>query len=60
VQHGPFGISAYFLAFLGIFKISGGQAILAPRLARVKEWAYAGMMVDVIGAIVSRAAIGDR
>jgi hypothetical protein len=34
-------------------------AILAPRLPRVKEWAYAGIAFDLGGASVSHFAVGD-
>ncbi|HET7885642.1 MAG TPA: DoxX family protein [Bradyrhizobium sp.] len=54
------GYPAYFLPFLGIWKILGAIVIVAPGTRYLKEWAYAGMIFDISGAIVSRAAIGDR
>lgn len=54
------GYPPYFLPFLGIWKILGAVVILAPGARRLKEWAYAGMIFDICGAIVSRAAVGDR
>jgi hypothetical protein len=54
------GYPAYFLPFLGIWKILGAIVIIAPGTRYLKEWAYAGMIFDISGAIVSRAAIGDR
>jgi len=39
--------------------VLGGLAILAPRLPRLKEWAYAGIAFDLIGAAISHAAMGD-
>jgi len=53
------GYPSYFLAFLGTWKILGAATIVAPRFPRLKEWAYAGMMFDIVGAIVSRLASGD-
>lgn len=53
------GYPAYMLALLGVWKILGAAVILAPRLARLKEWAYAGMVFDATGAAISRAALGD-
>jgi uncharacterized membrane protein YphA (DoxX/SURF4 family) len=53
------GYPSYFLGLLGIFKVMAAVAIVAPGFARLKEWAYAGMMFDIIGAIVSHAAVGD-
>lgn len=53
------GYPGYFLAILGIWKILGGLVILAPRMPRLKEWAYAGMVFDATSAAISRAAVGD-
>jgi uncharacterized membrane protein YphA (DoxX/SURF4 family) len=52
------GYPAYVLTLLGILKVLGGLAILAPGLPRLKEWAYAGISIDLIGAAFSRAAAG--
>jgi hypothetical protein len=46
------------LALLGIGKVLGGLAILAPGLPRLKEWAYAGICFDLTGAAFSQAATG--
>ena len=54
------GYPAYLLPFLGVLKILGVFAILAPGLPRLKEWAYAGMMFDILGALASRAAAGSE
>jgi uncharacterized membrane protein YphA (DoxX/SURF4 family) len=59
-EMGRLGYPPYFLYLLGVAKVLGAFAILAPRLPRIKEWAYAGMMIDVTGAIVSHAAVGDE
>src|SRR5258705_967077 len=53
------GYPSYFLNILGTWKILGAIAIMLPRLARLKEWAYAGMIFDLTGAAISRAASGD-
>lgn len=53
------GYPNYFLPLLGVWKLLGAAVIPAPRLARLKEWAYAGMMFDATGAVVSRAVLGD-
>ncbi len=53
------GYPAYFLAILGTWKILGAAAILAPRLPRLKEWAYAGMILDVTSAAISRTVRHD-
>ena len=53
------GYPAYFVTLLGAWKVLGALAIVAPRLPRLKEWAYAGMFFDLSGAFVSHAASGD-
>ena len=53
------GYPPYFLSILGTWKVLGGIVIAAPRLPRLKEWAYAGMIFDLSGAAASRAATGD-
>lgn len=54
------GYPGYFLPFLGVWKILGAIVILIPGARYLKEWAYAGMVFDICGAIVSRAAAGDH
>jgi uncharacterized membrane protein YphA (DoxX/SURF4 family) len=53
------GYPAYFARLIGVWKVLGGLALLAPRLPRLKEWAYAGIVFDLTGAAVSHAATGD-
>ena len=53
------GYPLYFAALLGAWKVLGGLAILAPRLPRLKEWAYAGMFFDLSGAAISHGSVGD-
>jgi uncharacterized membrane protein YphA (DoxX/SURF4 family) len=53
------GYPAYFVLILGVWKVLGGIAVLAPRLPRLKEWAYAGMVFDLTGAAASHAAVGE-
>jgi len=53
------GYPLYFVTLLGIWKVLGGLAILAPRLPRLKEWAYAGIAFDLTGAAFSHAAVGE-
>jgi len=53
------GYPAYFMTVLGTWKVLGAVAITAPGLARVKEWAYAGMIFDLSGAATSRGIAGD-
>ncbi|HVV48645.1 MAG TPA: DoxX family protein [Polyangia bacterium] len=53
------GYPPYFLTILGTWKILGAIVVAAPRLPRLKEWAYAGMIFDLTGAGISRAVTGD-
>jgi uncharacterized membrane protein YphA (DoxX/SURF4 family) len=53
------GYPLYFIVLLGVWKVLGTLAILAPRLPRLKEWAYAGIFFDLTGASVSHAASGS-
>jgi uncharacterized membrane protein YphA (DoxX/SURF4 family) len=53
------GMPVYLLPFLGIAKALGAMAILVPGFPRVKEWAYAGLVFDLLGATYSIAASGQ-
>ena len=53
------GYPLYFVTILSTWKLLGAIAITAPRLPRVKEWAYAGFVFDLTAAAVSHAAVGD-
>lgn len=53
------GYPPYFPLIIGVWKLLGDVAILVPRFARLKEWAYAGMTFDLSGAAISHAASGD-
>ena len=50
------GYPAYFVTILGFWKVLGAIAILVPRFPRLKEWAYAGVLINMIGAAASNAA----
>ncbi|MBP0723646.1 DoxX family protein [Bacillus sp. RG28] len=51
------GYPEYLLPFLGIAKILGIIAILIPGFPRIKEWAYAGLVFDLTGAMYSNIAV---
>lgn len=53
------GFPLYLLPLLGILKVLGVVAILLPRLPLVKEWAYAGFALLMLGAIYSHLAAKD-
>ena len=52
------GYPLYFLVILGIWKLLGAVALVIPRFPRLKEWAYAGVIFDLTGAVVSQLASG--
>ena len=49
----------YLLPFLGWAKTAGVLVIIIPGFARLKEWAYAGLTFDLIGAMYCIAAGGN-
>ena len=53
------GYPIYVLTILGIWKLLGVVAVTVPRLALIKEWAYAGFFFAMSGATFSRIAVGD-
>jgi len=68
VVSGPFvtqivtslGYPAYILLILGIFKIPGAITLVVPGFLRLKEWAYAGIVFELTGAVVSNAVCRNR
>lgn len=53
------GYPSYLSPFLGVAHLLGLAVILMPKFPRLKEWAYAGLAFDIIGAIYSNIAIGN-
>src|SRR5215510_11851125 len=53
------GYPNYLLPFLGVAKTLGVIAILALRVHWLKEWAYAGLIFDLIGAVYSHLSVPD-
>jgi uncharacterized membrane protein YphA (DoxX/SURF4 family) len=53
------GYPLYFLTILGVWKILGVIAILIPKFPLLKEWAYAGFLFAMSGAVFSHFASGD-
>jgi uncharacterized membrane protein YphA (DoxX/SURF4 family) len=52
------GYPPYFLVILGIWKLLGAVALAVPGLPRLKEWAYAGVIFDLTGAVASLVVSG--
>jgi hypothetical protein len=53
------GYPPHFSSMLGVWKVLGAMALTIPRRPLLKEWAYAGMFIDVTAAMVAYAAVGD-
>jgi len=53
------GYPSYLLPFLGTAKVLGVIVVLIPGLGRLKEWAYAGLVFDLLGAWYSHLSLGD-
>lgn len=53
------GYPLYFLTILGVAKLLGVATLLVPGLPRLKEWAYAGFMINLVSAVASHLAVGD-
>ena len=53
------GYPGYFMTILGVWYVSAGVVLLVPRLARLKEWAYAGLIFNYTGAIASHIWVAD-
>lgn len=53
------GYPTYLLPFIGIAKILAVISILVPGFHRLKEWAYAGLVFDLVGALYSHISVGD-
>lgn len=49
----------YLLTILGVAKLIATAVLLAPGLPRLKEWAYAGVEIDMVGAAASHVLAGD-
>lgn len=52
------GYPEYFIPFIGWAKVIGIIGILVPGLNRIKEWAYAGLFFDLVGATYSGLQFG--
>lgn len=53
------GYAAYVGVILGVGKLLAVAAILYPKTRLLREWAYAGVTFDLIGAIVSHLSVHD-
>ena len=52
------GYPVYVLSIIGVWKILGAIILIVPRFLRLKEWAYAGIVFELSGAVASLGASG--
>jgi hypothetical protein len=57
--HTTLGYPSYFVQFIGFAKVLGVIALFIPGFPKLKEWAYAGLMFDLIGATYSCAVVSN-
>ena len=53
------GYPSYIIPALGLGKVLAVLAILWPGFPRLKEWAYAGIFFNMMGAVISHVAHHD-
>lgn len=51
------GYPLYFVPFIGVAKLMGSIVILEPGNQKIKEWAYAGLTFDLVGAVYSNLMV---
>ena len=54
------GYPLYLLTILAIWKFLGVISVLIPKFPLLKEWAYAGFVFVMSGAVFSHFAVGDE
>jgi uncharacterized membrane protein YphA (DoxX/SURF4 family) len=52
------GYPLLFFSILGVWKLLGGLVVLVPRLPRAKEWAYAGIFINLTAASFTHYSAG--
>jgi uncharacterized membrane protein len=53
------GYPVYMMFILGFWKVLASVALIVPRFDRIKEWAYAGTIFEMTGAVASHLFRGD-
>ena len=53
------GFPLYFFTILGVWKLGAAPVVLAPGLPRLKEWAYAGIVINLTGAAATHMFVKD-
>jgi hypothetical protein len=60
IFHGYLGYPIYFIQLISWAKIIGSLIILIPGLNKIKEWAYAGLFIDLFSAVYSGVAVSGK
>jgi hypothetical protein len=60
IFHKYLGYPVYFIQLISWAKIIGSITILIPGLNRLKEWAYAGLFIDLFAAIYSGIVVSGK
>jgi hypothetical protein len=53
------GYPIYFLTIAGVARLLAVVALLQTKFKVIKEWAFAGIAINFVGAFASRAFVGD-
>lgn len=53
------GYPSYFINILAVGKIIGLVVFLAPKMPKLKEWAYCGFTITILSACYSHLSSGD-
>lgn len=53
------GFPSYVMTILGVWKVLAAIALVVPGFPQLKEWAYAGIAFDLIGATTSHLMAGS-
>lgn len=53
------GYPSHFFKFLGVWQVLAAIVIFVPKVPRVKEWAYAGVVINLIAAGHHHYMAGD-
>jgi uncharacterized membrane protein YphA (DoxX/SURF4 family) len=53
------GYPSHFFKVLGVWQVLGATVVALPRMPRAKEWAYAGVFINVIAASHHHYVAGD-
>jgi len=59
-MNGFLGYPLYIIPFIGWAKLLGAIVLLVPGFPRLKEWAYAGMFIDLAGATYSNISAAPK